>query len=93
MGARSGELPLSSRGKAKILRVLYSLGEVNITRIVRETRLNHRAVSRHLREMTEAGLVIERTLGRSKLYSLNYADPRVLALRDALEALEEVGWT
>lgn len=39
---------LGSPGRIRILRVLLNHGEVNITRLVRETGMHYRLVNRHL---------------------------------------------
>lgn len=80
---------LSSRGRVKILKVLCSLGEANVTRIVRETGLNHKSVVNHLEKLVELGLVTKRIVGRCKMYSVNLSNPKVLALRDVIDMLEE----
>lgn len=80
---------LSSKGRIRILRILYHFGEANITKIVRESRLNHKSVVKHLKMLVKTGIVSERTAGRSKLYSINFANPKAIALRDILSVLEE----
>lgn len=85
---RSAEEVLCSRGRVKVLKVVMRHGEVNITRIVRETGLNHKTVKNHLMRLAELGIVNERSFGRAKLYSVNYRSPRVLVLRDILFSLE-----
>uniref|UniRef100_A0A7J3ZMC8 ArsR family transcriptional regulator n=1 Tax=Fervidicoccus fontis TaxID=683846 RepID=A0A7J3ZMC8_9CREN len=80
---------LSSKGRVRVLRILYHFGEVNITKVVRESRLNHKSVVKHLQILVKAGIVSERTVGRSKLYSINFTNPKTIALRDILSVLEE----
>ena len=82
------EYILGSKGKIKILRVIYGSGEANITRIVRETSLNHRSVVKHLKELVEKGIVEERVLGRVKLYSINFSNPKTLLLREIFTSFE-----
>ncbi|MEM0021045.1 MAG: winged helix-turn-helix transcriptional regulator [Fervidicoccaceae archaeon] len=76
------------RGKYKVLKIIYEYGEVNISRIARESGLNYNYVKKYLRELINMELVNERTFGRAKLYSINYASQKALLLRDVLEALE-----
>ncbi len=80
---------LGSKGKIKILKIIYGMGETNITRIVRETGLNHRTVVKHLNELMEQGIINERVFGRVKMYSINFSNPKTLLLRDVFSALEE----
>ncbi|AFH43354.1 winged helix-turn-helix transcriptional regulator [Fervidicoccus fontis] len=80
---------VGSIGKVKILKVIYKLGEVNITRISRETGLNHKSVSIHLEELKKMGIVYERRFGRVRMLSLNYLNPKVLVLSDLLNFLND----
>jgi predicted transcriptional regulator len=86
--ARVIEEILGSRGKVKILRVIYGAGDANITRIVRETGMNHRLVSKHLRDLVEKGVLEERIIGRARLYTIYFANPLTLRLRDIFSAQE-----
>lgn len=79
---------LSSRGRVKIIKTIFKYGEVNVTRITRESGLNHKTVKRHLNYLVTTGLINERTYGRVKLYSINYFSPKALLLRDLLFAIE-----
>jgi len=83
------ECILGSRGKLRILRVIYGLGEANITRIVKETRMNHKLVSRHIRTLVEMGILNEKVFGRVKIYSINFANPKTLLLKDVFTLMEE----
>ncbi len=80
---------LGSRGKVKILKTIYSLGEANITRIVRETRMNHKLVSKHLESLVKAGFLVEKIYGRIKIYSINFSNPKTILLKDIFNTLEE----
>ncbi len=88
MGDNGLEKIFGSKGKIKILKVIYGRGQANITRIVRETGLNHKSVVKHLRELVEIGVVEETVLGRIKLYSINFSNPLTFALRDILLSME-----
>ena len=80
---------LGSKGKIKILRLLMREGEVNITRIVRETGLRHSLVEKHLEELASMGIVVEKRIGRLRLFSLNLGNPRVALLLELLKRMEE----
>ena len=81
---------LTSRGRYKILKVIYDYGEVNISRIARETGLNYSYVRKYLNELKSAGIVNERIFGRAKMYSINYTSSKALLVRDLLRVLDEV---
>ena len=78
---------LSSKGRVKILKVLFRDGHSNISRLVRETGLNHKLVSKHIEELKNMGLVEERRYGRMRIIYVNLSDPRVSAIREALKIL------
>ncbi|MDT7866494.1 MAG: ArsR family transcriptional regulator [Desulfurococcales archaeon] len=81
---------LSSKGRIRVLRILLREGQVNISRLIRETGLHHRLVVKHLEELKRMGLVEERRYGRLRIYEANLQDPRVSALRELLKTLESI---
>ncbi|MCC6044370.1 MAG: ArsR/SmtB family transcription factor [Acidilobaceae archaeon] len=81
---------LSSKGRVRVLRILLREGQVNISRLIRETGLHHRLVVKHLEELKRMGLVEERRYGRLRIYEANLQDPRVSALRELLKTLESI---
>lgn len=84
------EVFFESKGRFRIVRFLLKEGQANISRIVRETRLPHRLVKKHLKELMEKGLVVEKRYGRLKLYEIDLTDPRINATRRLLEELERM---
>ncbi|ABM80756.1 winged helix-turn-helix domain-containing protein [Hyperthermus butylicus] len=80
---------ISSRGKLRILLVLLRNGQVNITRLLRETRLHYNLLIKHLEELKAAGIVEETRVGRARLYSLKLNNPRTLVLVETLRLLGE----
>jgi len=78
----------SGKGRVKILKILLEEGQVNITRLVKETGLHHRLVVRHLEELKELGIVTERRYNRMRLYEVDLKDPKISTLREILRALE-----
>ncbi|GBF09593.1 hypothetical protein apy_13180 [Aeropyrum pernix] len=79
---------ISSRGKLKILKVLFRRGQANITLIVRETGLHHRLVSKHIEELKTANIVGERRYGRLRIIYINYGEPKARILRDIVKTLD-----
>ena len=82
---------ISSKGKVKILKILLREGQVNISRLVRESGLHYNLVLRHLTDLERQGLVEEVRVGRLRLFSLKLDNPRTIALIEILKALEDVG--
>ncbi|MFP3171991.1 MAG: helix-turn-helix domain-containing protein [Acidilobus sp.] len=81
---------LSSKGRVKVLKVLLSEGQANITRIVKESGLNHRLVERHLEELVRMGIVQERRYGRLRMFMVDLRDPKVSGLSEVLRQLESL---
>jgi DNA-binding transcriptional ArsR family regulator len=82
---------LSSRGRVKVLKVLMSAGELNVSEAVRRAGLNHSAASAHIDALKEAGLLEERRFGRIRILRARLEDPRVQALKKAFELFELYG--
>lgn len=78
----------ASRGRIRILKLLMREGEVNITRIIKETGLHYNLVIKHLEVLEDLGLVVERRFGRSRIFSLNYDNPKVALVRDLISIIE-----
>jgi len=71
-----------SKGRKKILEVLLKFGEVNISRIIKHTMLNHKLVNTYLREMMSLGLVKERKFGRVRMFRLSDSERFVQMLQN-----------
>ncbi len=80
---------LGSRAKILIIKYLSEAFEANITRIVKSTGLHYRTVESNLEELKRMGVVEEHRYGRLRVFSLNYSDPKVRILIDAINALED----
>lgn len=81
---------LSSRGRIKVLKVLLAEGQANITKIVKESGLNHGLVERHLEELVKLGIVQERRYGRLRIFMVDLRDPRVSGLSEIIRQLESL---
>ncbi|MCS7136564.1 MAG: helix-turn-helix domain-containing protein [Nitrososphaerota archaeon] len=75
-----------SKGREKILEVLMEFGELNISKIIRHTSLNHKVANAYLKEMVSLGLVKERKFGRVRMFRIS--DPETLKqmLRSAFDS-------
>ena len=83
---------LSDPTRLMILRVLMTLGERNVSQIVEETGSTQANVSKHLKQLADAGLVARRKEGLNVYYQLD--DPIVekichLVCETILNELEE----
>jgi len=61
----------TSRGRTKILKTLAIKGELNISEIAKQTKLSYASVNRHLEELKNSGIVLEKRFGRIRIFKLN----------------------
>jgi DNA-binding transcriptional ArsR family regulator len=61
---------LASKGRIRIIRMLLRSDELNISEIVKLTKLNHNSVVQHLDLLKRAGFVTEKNFGRIRIYSV-----------------------
>ena len=72
---------LSSKGRIRIINMLLKNEELNVSEIVRLTRLNHNSVLQHLDLLKRAGLVHEKDFGRIRIYSIRSENLIVKAMK------------
>ena len=77
------EEALGSRGRIRILRVLARKGQVNMSRLARESGLSYESTKSHVDRLRELGLVEVRRVGRVVLIRIS-DHPLSLMLRDVL---------
>ncbi|MGQ9479479.1 MAG: hypothetical protein ACUVQ0_05660 [Thermoproteota archaeon] len=70
----------SSISCSRIFWTLLKNGEVGLSELIRQTRLNHKIVRKNIDRMIEKGLIKEKRFGRLKVYVLNDSDPSVKML-------------
>ena len=80
---------LGSPGRIKLLKIILKHGQINITRLTRESGLHHRLVARYLNDLEEEGVVTVRRVGRLRIIEANLHKPEVALLRDLLEIAGE----
>ncbi len=80
---------LRSPGRVRVLKLILKYGQINITRLARESGLHHRLVSRYVGELEEEGVVTIRRIGRLRIIEANLYKPEVALLRDLMESLGE----
>ncbi|OYT50674.1 MAG: ArsR family transcriptional regulator [Desulfurococcales archaeon ex4484_204] len=80
----------SSRGRVKVLKTIIELEEVNISRLIKLTRLNYRTVVKHLEYLKKVGIVDEIVVSRTRIFRLNLLNPKVRLLIDLVEQLSDL---
>jgi len=74
----------SSRGRTKIIKLLALQNELNISKIVELTGLNHLSVKTHLFFFKEIEFVQEKKFGRIRIYRFKSENLKAEALRNLI---------
>jgi len=74
----------SSRGRTKIIKLLALQNELNISKIVELTGLNHLSVKTHLFFFKEIEFVQEKKFGRIRIYRFKSENLKAKALRNLI---------
>jgi DNA-binding transcriptional ArsR family regulator len=73
----------------KILRLIYTLGSLNVSDVARRVKLNYTSTAGHLRILESEGILQERTYGRIRMYRFNEVSKKAKAVAALIEAWEE----
>lgn len=79
----------SSKPRVKILKIIYTLGSLNVSDIARRLKMNYAATAKHLRILEEEGVLLVHTYGRVKMYRFNEGAPRAKAVVNLIEVWEQ----
>ena len=78
----------SSRGRTKIIKLLALRDELNISKIVELTGLNHLSVKTHLFYFKEIDFVQEKKYGRIRIYRFKTENLKAKALKNLIKFWE-----
>ena len=78
-----------SRGRTKIIKLLALRDELNISKIVKLTRLNHLSVKNHLIFFKKINFVQEKKFGRIRIYRFKIENLKAKALKNLIEFWED----
>ena len=79
---------LGSRARVKILNILAKSSELNISRIIKKTRLNHSNVLKHLKILIDIDIIQEKRFGRIKIYRYKEENIKANCLKKFIEIWE-----
>lgn len=79
----------SSKSRMKILKLIYQLGQLNVSDVARRLKLNFASASEHLKVLESEGLLEERTYGRVRMYRFNEGSAKAKALQNLLDEWEK----
>jgi predicted transcriptional regulator len=80
---------LSSKSRMKILKLIYQLGQLNVSDVARRLKLNFVSTSKHLKLLESEGILQERTYGRVRMYRFNDGSAKAKALQNLLDVWEK----
>ena len=80
----------SSRGRTRVLIIIASEMELNISEIVRRAKLNFTNVRKHLEFFKSIDLVNEKKFGRIKIYQFNDTNPLGKAIKGLVDIVKEL---
>jgi len=79
---------LSSKVRIKILKILWQVGELNISGIARRLGVNYETTDKHLKVLENEGMVQHKRFGRIRIYRLNEHSPKTKSMQNLLEVWE-----
>lgn len=79
----------SSKLRVKILVLIYTLGQLNVSDIARRLRSNFASTSEHLKVLEAEGILQELPYGRVRMYRFNEASPKAKAIKNLIETWEQ----
>jgi predicted ArsR family transcriptional regulator len=83
------EQVFSSKLRMKMLRILWQVGELNVSEMARRLGVNYKTTNDHLKALEDEDLVQHKLYGRIHLYRLNDHSPRTKAIQNLLEIWEQ----
>jgi predicted transcriptional regulator len=79
----------SSKSRMKILKLIYQLGQLNVSDVARRLNLNFTSTSEHLKVLEGEGILQERTYGRVRMYRFNEGSAKAKAVQTLIDAWEQ----
>ena len=79
----------SSKPRMKILKLIYTLGQLNVSDVARRIKMNFAATSEHLKILEAEGILRERVYGRVRMYRFNEDSVKAKAVAGLIEAWEQ----
>jgi len=78
----------SSKSRMKILKLIYQLGQLNVSDVARRLKLNFASTSGHLKLLEFEGILQERKYGRVRMYRFNEGSAKAKAVQNLIVAWE-----
>jgi DNA-binding transcriptional ArsR family regulator len=78
----------SSKSRMKILKLIYQLGQLNVSDVARRLKLNYASTSGHLKLLEYESILQERKHGRVRMYRFNEGSAKAKAVENLIIAWE-----
>jgi DNA-binding transcriptional ArsR family regulator len=72
----------------KILKLIYQLGQLNVSDVARRLKLNYASTSSHLKLLEYESILQERKYGRVRMYRFNEGSAKAKAVENLIIAWE-----
>jgi DNA-binding transcriptional ArsR family regulator len=82
------EKVFSSKSRMKILKLIYQLGQLNVSDVARRLKLNFASTSGHLKLLECEDILQERKYGRVRMYRFNEGSAKAKAVQNLIDAWE-----
>ncbi|MEJ2250949.1 MAG: winged helix-turn-helix domain-containing protein [Candidatus Lokiarchaeota archaeon] len=79
---------LGSKPRVKILKLLAENDELNISAIIKKTRLNHNSTLRHLKKLKDLNLIQEKRFGRIRIFRFKKENVKAMSFKRFMEIWE-----
>jgi DNA-binding transcriptional ArsR family regulator len=79
----------SSKSRVKILKLIYTLGSLNVSDVARRVKMNYASTAEHLRVLEAEGILEVRVYGRVRMYRFAEGSVKAKAVAGLIEAWEK----
>jgi predicted transcriptional regulator len=78
----------SSRLRIRILKILFNVGELNVSEIARRLKINYVSASKQMKVLEDEGILQHKMFGRIRLYRVNEQSPKAKAVQNLIDIWE-----
>jgi len=79
-----------NKARFKILKILFQVGELNVSEITRRLSANHTTTVKHLKILENEGILQHKTFGRIRIYRFNELSRKAKAVKNLIETWENL---
>jgi predicted transcriptional regulator len=79
----------SSKPRMKILKLVNTLGSLNVSDIARRIKMNYASTAENLKILEAEGILQERLYGRVRMFRFNDGSAKAKAVQNLIEAWEQ----